>query len=169
MLESIASDFAQMESQARSDETSQQDSHDTWLTATSANIAELKTDTQMKKARKETQSAKLEAKKLEAKQLEAKHAAEAQRQKDAVKAQVEDLRTRFEALLADPREAALAARVNALRGGDGAADGAGGTVELEASGQVWQAVPETSNSTDLRQNKDLLSFQEPRSHTRIGQ
>jgi len=62
MLESIASDFAEMEAQARSDETSQQDSHDTWLTATSANIAELKKDTEMKKARKETQSAKLEAK-----------------------------------------------------------------------------------------------------------
>ena len=62
MLEAIASDFAEMEAQARSDETSQQDSHDTWLTATSANIAELKKDTEMKKARKETQSAKLEAK-----------------------------------------------------------------------------------------------------------
>merc|ERR1719377_338787 len=78
MLEAIASDFAEMEAQARSDETSQQDSHDTWLTATSANIAELKKDTEMKKARKETQSAKLEAKNADFshnnKELEAKNA-----------------------------------------------------------------------------------------------
>ena len=71
----IASDFASMEAEARSDETSQQDSHDTWLTATSINISELKKDTQMKAARKETQSAKLEAKNNDfshnAKELEA--------------------------------------------------------------------------------------------------
>merc|ERR550537_1745171 len=62
MLENIASDFAAMEAQAKSDETSQQDAHDTWLTATQINIGELNQDTEMKKARKETQSAALEAK-----------------------------------------------------------------------------------------------------------
>jgi len=62
MLENIASDFASMEAQAKSDEVSQQDSHDEWLTATEANISELKKDTEMKSARKESQSAKLEAK-----------------------------------------------------------------------------------------------------------
>merc|ERR1719321_2335408 len=62
MLENIASDFASMEAQAKADETSQQDAHDTWLTATQINIGELSKDTEMKKARKETQSAKLESK-----------------------------------------------------------------------------------------------------------
>jgi len=53
----------------------QQDSHDQWLTATQINISELKKDTEMKSARKESQSAKLEAKNADfshnAKELEA--------------------------------------------------------------------------------------------------
>jgi hypothetical protein len=52
MLEKVATDFAEMESQARADETEQQDEFDAWLTATHMDKAEKTKDTDMKNSRK---------------------------------------------------------------------------------------------------------------------
>jgi hypothetical protein len=52
MLEKVATDFAEMESQARADETEQQDAFDAWLTAEHMDKAEKTTDTDMKNSRK---------------------------------------------------------------------------------------------------------------------
>merc|ERR1719440_1835297 len=52
MLEKVATDFAEMESQARADETEQQDEFDAWLTATHMDKAEKTKDTEMKNSRK---------------------------------------------------------------------------------------------------------------------
>jgi hypothetical protein len=52
MLEKVATDFAEMESQARADETEQQDEFDEWLTATHMDKAEKTKDTDMKNSRK---------------------------------------------------------------------------------------------------------------------
>jgi hypothetical protein len=52
MLEKVATDFAEMESQARADETEQQDAFDAWLTAEHMDKAEKTTDTEMKNSRK---------------------------------------------------------------------------------------------------------------------
>merc|ERR1719327_792926 len=52
MLEKVATDFAEMESQARAAETEQQDEFDEWLTATHMDKAEKTKDTEMKNSRK---------------------------------------------------------------------------------------------------------------------
>merc|ERR1719327_1099194 len=52
MLEKVATDFAEMESQARADETEQQDEFDAWLTAEHMDKAEKTKDTEMKNSRK---------------------------------------------------------------------------------------------------------------------
>ena len=52
MLEKVATDFAEMESQARADETEQQDAFDAWLTAEHMDKAEKTKDTDMKNSRK---------------------------------------------------------------------------------------------------------------------
>merc|ERR1719247_351309 len=52
MLEKVATDFAEMESQARADETEQQDEFDAWLTETHMDKAEKSKDTEMKSSRK---------------------------------------------------------------------------------------------------------------------
>jgi hypothetical protein len=59
LLQTIASDFASMEAQAKSDETTQQDEHDSWLTTAHQDKATLEKDNEMKSSRKETQKAKL--------------------------------------------------------------------------------------------------------------
>merc|ERR1719473_255055 len=75
MLEDIASDFASMEAEAKADETTQQDKYDSSLTAMQVGNAEKKQDTEMKKARVETLTEKLEGKQADhdhnAKELEA--------------------------------------------------------------------------------------------------
>jgi len=62
LLSEVATDFASMEAQAKSDETTQQDEHDQWLTATKVDKAAAEKDTEMKSARKLTLSQKLEGK-----------------------------------------------------------------------------------------------------------
>merc|ERR1719274_225251 len=62
LLTQVATDFASMEAQAKSDETTQQDEHDQWLTATKVDKAAAEKDTEMKSARKLTLSQKLEGK-----------------------------------------------------------------------------------------------------------
>jgi len=62
LLTQVATDFASMEAQAKSDETTQQDEHDQWLTATKVDKAAAEKDTEMKTARKLTLSQKLEGK-----------------------------------------------------------------------------------------------------------
>merc|ERR1719281_1194309 len=52
MLEKVATDFAQMESQARADETEQQDEFDAWLTKETMDKAAKTKDTEMKDSRK---------------------------------------------------------------------------------------------------------------------
>merc|ERR1719171_2268479 len=52
MLEAIATDFAEMESQARADETQQQNEFDAWLTTTHMDKAEKTKDSEMKNSRK---------------------------------------------------------------------------------------------------------------------
>merc|ERR1719171_1135182 len=52
MLEKVATDFAEMESQARADETEQQDEFDAWLTETHMDKAEKTKDSEMKTSRK---------------------------------------------------------------------------------------------------------------------
>merc|ERR1719387_3067765 len=52
LLTQVATDFASMEAQAKSDETTQQDEHDQWLTATKVDKAAAEKDTEMKSARK---------------------------------------------------------------------------------------------------------------------
>jgi hypothetical protein len=62
LLTEVATDFASMEAQAKSDETTQQDEHDQWLTATKIDKAAAEKDSEMKSARKLTLSQKLEGK-----------------------------------------------------------------------------------------------------------
>jgi hypothetical protein len=62
LLTEVATDFASMEAQAKSDETTQQDEHDTWLTATKVSKAAAEKDSEMKGARKLTLSGKLDGK-----------------------------------------------------------------------------------------------------------
>ena len=62
MLEGIAENFALMETNAKADETEQQDEYDKWLTDTKIAISEKQQDTQMKEARKERQKEKLVSK-----------------------------------------------------------------------------------------------------------
>jgi len=62
LLSEVATDFASMEAQAKSDETTQQDEHDQWLTATKIDKAAAEKDSEMKSARKLTLSQKLEGK-----------------------------------------------------------------------------------------------------------
>merc|ERR1719174_2932807 len=62
MLEGIAENFALMETNAKADETEQQDEYDKWLTGTKIAISEKQQDTQMKEARKERQAEKLVSK-----------------------------------------------------------------------------------------------------------
>jgi hypothetical protein len=62
MLEGIAENFALMETNAKADETEQQDEYDTWLTDTKISISEKQKDTEMKTARKERQKEKLVSK-----------------------------------------------------------------------------------------------------------
>jgi len=62
MLTDISSDFASMEAQARSDETTQQDEYDTLMTTLAGDMAEKKKDTEMKSARKERMGEKLAGK-----------------------------------------------------------------------------------------------------------
>merc|ERR550514_1007281 len=62
MLEGIAENFALMETNAKADETEQQDEYDTWLTDTKISISEKQKDTEMKTARMERQKEKLVSK-----------------------------------------------------------------------------------------------------------
>merc|ERR1740130_987705 len=62
MLTDIASDFASMEAQARSDETTQQDEYDTMITTLTGDKAEKTKDAEMKAARKERMGEKLQGK-----------------------------------------------------------------------------------------------------------
>merc|ERR1719281_83598 len=62
MLTNIATDFASMESKARSDETSQQDNYDKEMTATNIDIAEKQSDSAQKTTRKERMQEKLTSK-----------------------------------------------------------------------------------------------------------
>merc|ERR1719324_1112919 len=62
LLSEVATDFASMEAQAKSDETTQQDEHDQWLTATKIDKEAAEKDSEMKSARKLTLSQKLEGK-----------------------------------------------------------------------------------------------------------
>jgi len=62
LLEEIASDFASMEAQAKADETTQQNEYDEWLTATQIDKSATEKDSEMKSARKERLSEKLESK-----------------------------------------------------------------------------------------------------------
>merc|ERR1719352_918126 len=62
MLEEIAENFALMETNAKADETEQQDEYDKWLTDTKIAISEKQKDTEMKEARKERQKEKLVSK-----------------------------------------------------------------------------------------------------------
>merc|ERR1719313_474567 len=62
MLQEIAENFALMETNAKADETEQQDEYDKWLTDTKIAIAEKQKDTEMKESRKERQSEKLVSK-----------------------------------------------------------------------------------------------------------
>jgi len=62
MLTDIASDFASMEGQARSDETTQQDEYDTMMTTLAGDKAEKTKDAEMKSARKERMGEKLAGK-----------------------------------------------------------------------------------------------------------
>jgi chromosome segregation ATPase len=62
LLTQVATDFASMEAQAKSDETTQQDEHDQWMTATKVSKAAAEKDSEMKSARKLTLSQKLEGK-----------------------------------------------------------------------------------------------------------
>jgi hypothetical protein len=62
LLSQVATDFASMEAQAKSDETTQQDEHDSWMTATKVDKAAAEKDSEMKTARKLTLSQKLEGK-----------------------------------------------------------------------------------------------------------
>jgi len=66
LLRTIATDFASMESQARADETAQQDAFDTELTATQVRKAGLIKDTEMKSSRKDRLAEKLEGKTADA-------------------------------------------------------------------------------------------------------
>merc|ERR1719258_749595 len=49
LLTEVATDFASMEAQAKSDETTQQDEHDQWLTATKVDKAAAEKDSEMKR------------------------------------------------------------------------------------------------------------------------
>jgi DNA repair exonuclease SbcCD ATPase subunit len=62
LLTDVASDFASMEAQARSDETTQQDQYDAWLTGSKVDKAGKEKDSEMKAARKLTLESKLESK-----------------------------------------------------------------------------------------------------------
>jgi len=59
MLTNIATDFASMEAEARSDETTQTDEYDTWLTGAKIDKAEKEKDSQLKTTRKERLKEKL--------------------------------------------------------------------------------------------------------------
>jgi len=59
LLTDVASDFASMEALARSDETTQQDQYDTFMTGAKIDKAAKEKDTEMKTTRKETQTTKL--------------------------------------------------------------------------------------------------------------
>jgi hypothetical protein len=62
MLEDVSADFAEMESQANSDETMQQSEFDEWLTAAQIDKAQKQKDAEMKSARKDRFADKLESK-----------------------------------------------------------------------------------------------------------
>merc|ERR1719473_1850384 len=82
MLEEIATDFAKMEQQAKSDEVTQQDQYDADLTAAQVNVHELETDTKMKTARSEQSKEKLLAKQKDFKNNEHELEATEQYMKD---------------------------------------------------------------------------------------
>merc|ERR1719265_2251052 len=75
MLTDIASDFASMDAEARSDETTQQDQYDEWLTTAQVDESARTKDNEMMSARRETMKEKLEGKTTDhahnAKELEA--------------------------------------------------------------------------------------------------
>jgi len=62
LLEDVSADFAEMESQANSDETMQQNEFDEWLTAAQIDKAQKQKDTEMQSARKDRMEDKLESK-----------------------------------------------------------------------------------------------------------
>lgn len=62
MLENVAADFAAMETQARTDETTQSDTFDSYLTAAKESQATLEHDNEMKASRIEAKKAKLASK-----------------------------------------------------------------------------------------------------------
>merc|ERR1719389_910482 len=62
MLKEISENFALMETNAKADETEEQDEFDTWLTDTKIAISEKNKDTEMKTARKGRQEEKLKGK-----------------------------------------------------------------------------------------------------------
>jgi hypothetical protein len=62
LLTDVASDFASMEAQARSDETTQQDQYDAWMTGSKVDRAGKAKDSEMKAARKLTLESKLQNK-----------------------------------------------------------------------------------------------------------
>jgi chromosome segregation ATPase len=62
LLTDVASDFASMEAQARTDETTQQQEYDTWMTGSKEDRAAKSKDNEMKSSRKSTLETKLEGK-----------------------------------------------------------------------------------------------------------
>jgi len=62
LLTNIATDFASMEAEARATETTQQEEYDEWLTSAQIDKSQKEKDSEMKEARKQRLSEKLEAK-----------------------------------------------------------------------------------------------------------
>jgi len=109
MLEDIASDFASMEAQAKSDEVTQQDQFDQDLTAAQVNVHELQTDSTMKTARSESQKEKLVSKQKDFKNNEHELEATQQYMKDLSPACMDGDSTY------EDRKAARTAEIDALK------------------------------------------------------
>merc|ERR1719324_848425 len=101
MLEKVATDFAEMESQARADETEQQDAFDAWLTAEHMDKAEKTKDTEMKNSRKgryeDKKSSEEESFEHTTKELEATNQYELDLQKACVEGETDGYAVRKDA------------------------------------------------------------------------